>query len=256
MLSSHLLRRRPLSAALRLTHQKLSLASPSVPSFLSAFPLPTGSRQYISKNFEAWEKRPLLLLDDDLWPNLPPVRTDYRNYVPGWDDDEQDTWKPEEDYPGPTWTGLDSDGNLIFPVTTPRPVPVKRDSAGAYVGVGRRKTAIARVALKEGTGKIAINNRPMFDYFPCFFERGMLLAPLVSTERFNKFDLNIRVSGGGTKGQAEAIQLGIARALQGYNLAFRAALKKAGCLKRDPRTVERKKAGLVKARKRPQWSKR
>lgn len=211
-----------------------------------------------SKNFERKEARyDFSEITNRVWPRHPPPQIDYRNYVPAEEEDEEDDWKPEEDYPEPTFTADQTSDQYIYPVITPQTVPVKIDSrTGAFLGTGRRKAAIARAALVSGQGKITINGRSFLDYFPCFFERGAVLAPFVAIERPNTFDVNVNVSGGGTKGQAEAIQLGIARALQSYNLAFRPALKKAGCLERDPRVVESKKAGRVKARKRPQWSKR
>jgi len=211
-----------------------------------------------SKNFERREARyDFSEITNRVWPRHPPPQIDYRNYVPAEEADEEDDWKPEEDYPEPAFTADQTSDQFIYPVITPQTVPVKIDNrTGAFLGTGRRKAAIARAALVSGQGKITINGRSFLDYFPCFFERGAVLAPFVAIERPNMFDVNVNVSGGGTKGQAEAIQLGIARALQSYNLAFRPALKKAGCLERDPRVVESKKAGRVKARKRPQWSKR
>jgi small subunit ribosomal protein S9 len=136
-----------------------------------------------------------------VWPRHPPPQIDYRNYVPAEEADEEDDWKPEEDYPEPTFTADQTSDQFIYPVITPQTVPVKIDNrTGAFLGTGRRKAAIARAALVSGQGKITINGRSFLDYFPCFFERGAVLAPFVAIERPNMFDVNVNVSGGGTKG--------------------------------------------------------
>jgi len=121
---------------------------------------------------------------------------------------------------------------------------------------GRRKTSVAQVRLKLGTGKIIVNNRPFFEYFPVEYTRGAILKPLKLTDSLGKFDINIKASGGGIMGQAGAIQLGISRALVEFNEEFHDKLKPEGLLRRDPRMVERKKYGQKKARKRFQFSKR
>ena len=125
-----------------------------------------------------------------------------------------------------------------------------------YYGTGRRKTSAARVYLKSGKGDITINNRTIDQYFGREVARMIVRQPLELVEMLDKFDLNIAVSGGGSFGQAGAIRHGIARALLQYDEQLRSTLRKAGFLTRDAREVERKKVGLHKARKRPQYSKR
>jgi len=213
----------------------------------------------IRRNFEQEEARPDFFgLRDRIWPKLPPPQPDRRSYVPPREYDEEDAWKPEEDYLEPVVKGEDVAAERIFPVITPKPVRVRIDPrTGGYLGVGKRKTAFAQIALLPGgTGRVTINGRSFMDYFPHLLERSLALLPFAVIERPAVFDVNVNVRGGGIKGQAEAIKLAISRALQSYNIAFRPALKKAGCLSRDMRIVEAKKAGRLKARKRPQWSKR
>ena len=125
-----------------------------------------------------------------------------------------------------------------------------------YYGTGRRKSSSARVYLKPGKGEIQINSRTIEQYFGRETARRLVRQPLQVTEMDAKFDLNIRVKGGGMNGQACAIQLGIARALLEYDQELRASLRKGGFLTRDAREVERKKVGLRKARKKEQFSKR
>ncbi len=125
-----------------------------------------------------------------------------------------------------------------------------------FAAVGRRKTSTARVYLRPGTGKVVINKRPMEDYFSLAWRRKALLDPLVLTETSDQFDVLVNVKGGGLTGQAEAIRLGIARALLQFNEDYRKLLRDAGYLTRDSRMVERKKYGQPKARKRFQFSKR
>ncbi len=122
--------------------------------------------------------------------------------------------------------------------------------------LGRRKAAVARVYLSEGKGKISINGRELEDFFPTKPLQYVVKQPLELVEAEGKFDLKINIFGGGIKGQAEAVRLGISRALIEVNPEHRDALKKAGFLTRDPRTVERKKPGQPKARKKFQFSKR
>jgi small subunit ribosomal protein S9 len=122
--------------------------------------------------------------------------------------------------------------------------------------IGRRKTAVARVFVKEGKGDITINKRDLDDYFPLPILQVKVKQPLTLTQTLDRFDIKITVKGGGVKGQAEAIRLGIARALSEINPEFRTVLKPEGLLTRDPRMVERKKFGQKKARKRFQFSKR
>ncbi|UYZ85512.1 30S ribosomal protein S9 [Entomomonas sp. E2T0] len=123
-------------------------------------------------------------------------------------------------------------------------------------GTGRRKTAVARVFLRKGTGKISINNRDLDNFFGRETARMVVRQPLELTENTENFDLFITVIGGGVSGQAGAIRHGITRALIEYDETLRSALRKAGYVTRDAREVERKKVGLRKARKRPQYSKR
>jgi len=125
-----------------------------------------------------------------------------------------------------------------------------------YQAVGRRKTSVARVYLRPGSGKIVINKRPIEQYFPVKARRLALTSPLTVTGTDTQFDVLVNAHGGGQTGQAEATQLGIARALLKYNEEYRKALRDAGLLTRDPRMVERKKYGQPKARKQFQFSKR
>lgn len=123
-------------------------------------------------------------------------------------------------------------------------------------GTGRRKTATARVFLSAGTGKLVINNRTLEQYFGRETARMVVMQPLELVEMVGKFDLYVTVKGGGISGQAGAIRHGITRALMEFDESLRPALRKAGFVTRDARKVERKKVGLHKARKRPQYSKR
>lgn len=124
------------------------------------------------------------------------------------------------------------------------------------LATGRRKTSVAQVRLLQGNGKISINGRSFEDFFPIEFHRLRILRPLEVTKTLGKFDLNIKVAGGGISGQAGAIQLGIARALVQFEESFKPILKEFSLLTRDSRMVERKKYGQKKARKRFQFSKR
>ncbi|WP_018613060.1 30S ribosomal protein S9 [Segetibacter koreensis] len=122
--------------------------------------------------------------------------------------------------------------------------------------VGRRKEAVTRVFLNRGEGKITINDKDYKEYFPLVYLQNQVEQPFKTIEAADKFDVKINATGGGMKGQAEAAKLGIARALLEVNPELRPALKAAGLLKRDPRSVERKKPGKKKARKSFQFSKR
>ena len=122
--------------------------------------------------------------------------------------------------------------------------------------VGRRKTSVARVYLRPGTGTITINKRPLGEYLPTEVRQKALTAPLDVTGLKGQFDVVVNAKGGGLTGQAEATQLGIARCLVDHNEELRKPLRDAGLLTRDPRMVERKKYGQPKARKRFQFSKR
>ena len=124
------------------------------------------------------------------------------------------------------------------------------------LGTGRRKSAVARVFLRPGTGKITINGREAEAYFTTQSARTMIKQALLATETMDKFDVLVTTMGGGTTGQAAAVRLGIARALCEFNIELRGKLKSLGLLTRDPRAHERKKYGQKGARKRFQFSKR
>jgi small subunit ribosomal protein S9 len=125
-----------------------------------------------------------------------------------------------------------------------------------YLGTGKRKTSVARVILRPGDGKTWINGRSIEEYFPRALHRTQVLSPLGVADAQGTYDLRVRVHGGGVSGQAGAIRHGIARALVEADPELRVPLKRQGYLTRDARQVERKKAGLHKARKAPQFSKR
>ena len=129
-------------------------------------------------------------------------------------------------------------------------------SATQNYGTGRRKTATARVFLRPGTGQRSIKNRNIDVFFGRETARMVVRQPLELTETLEKFDVYVTVAGGGVSGQAGAIRHGITRALIEYDETYRSSLRKAGYVTRDAREVERKKVGLRKARKRPQYSKR
>ena len=124
------------------------------------------------------------------------------------------------------------------------------------IGTGRRKTATARVTIRSGKGSIVINGKSLEQYFGRETSRMMVRQPLELIEATDKFDIVVRVLGGGASGQAGAIRHGISRALIRYDETLRSPLRKAGFVTRDAREVERKKIGLRKARRRPQYSKR
>jgi small subunit ribosomal protein S9 len=125
-----------------------------------------------------------------------------------------------------------------------------------YYGTGRRKTAIARVYLRPGSGEFKVNGKPFEQYFVTPAQRSSAREPLVSTETGGSFNVVARVTGGGVNGQADAVSLGIARALMVFNIELRKKLKSEGLVSRDPRAKERKKYGQKGARKRFQFSKR
>ena len=129
-------------------------------------------------------------------------------------------------------------------------------SQNVYYGTGRRKSSTARVYLTAGKGNILVNNRTLDQYFGRETSRMIVRQPFAAVEMVDKFDVTVNVDGGGPNGQAGAIRHGITRALLVYDEALRRTLRKAGYVTRDSRTVERKKYGLHKARKRPQYSKR
>jgi small subunit ribosomal protein S9 len=122
--------------------------------------------------------------------------------------------------------------------------------------VGRRKEAVTRIFITKGSGNITVNDKNYKTYFPLVYLQNQVERPLKTIEAIDKFDVKINAAGGGVKGQAEAAMLGIARVLIDLNPDFRPALKAAGLLKRDPRSVERKKFGKKKARRSFQFSKR
>jgi len=130
------------------------------------------------------------------------------------------------------------------------------EGAIQYYGTGRRKTSAARVYLRPGRGAITVNAKTFDAYFPNEMLKMIIRQPLVITETADKFDVLVRVAGGGSSGQAGAIRLGIARALVEYNAELRKRLKNEGLLTRDARAKERKKYGMAGARKRFQFSKR
>lgn len=130
------------------------------------------------------------------------------------------------------------------------------ENKAVYLGTGRRKNAVARVRLTPGTGAFTVNKKPAAEYFGREALVNFALAPFRVTETTGRFDIVATIVGGGVSGQAGALRHGIARALLEAGDEYRPELKKAGLLRRDPRMVERKKYGLKKARKRPQFSKR
>jgi small subunit ribosomal protein S9 len=129
-------------------------------------------------------------------------------------------------------------------------------SVTQYYGTGRRKTSTARVYLTSGSGNITVNRRPLDGYFGREVARMIVRQPLELVEMSEKFDITVSVCGGGSFGQAGAIRHGITRALMNYDNELKPTLRKAGFVTRDAREVERKKVGLRKARKKPQFSKR
>ena len=129
-------------------------------------------------------------------------------------------------------------------------------SSEIFYATGRRKTSSARVYLKKGKGNISVNDRKLDEYFGRKVAQMLVMQPLELLDLSEKIDISVKVKGGGSFGQAGAIRHGISRALTSYDEEYRPQLKKAGLLTRDPRRVERKKPGLVKARKSKQFSKR
>ncbi len=138
--------------------------------------------------------------------------------------------------------------------TTPQAQPPA--AVPYHPGTGRRKTAVARVKLMPGNGKILINDRPIQEYFPRETHAILVTQPLRTTNVLNKFNVVVKVAGGGPSGQAGAVCMGIARALLRTNPDYKGLLRKGGYLTRDPRMKERKKPGLVRARRAKQYTKR
>jgi len=147
--------------------------------------------------------------------------------------------------------------NPAVPQAAPEvPKKKKADLGGFYWGTGRRKSSVARVRIKPGSGKLLINKKELDDYFRRQQDREAVLAPLKAVQAESTFDIFINVKGGGTTGQSGASLLGIARALKNYDENYLQALRDSGHLTRDPRMVERKKPGQRGARRRFQFSKR
>ena len=147
---------------------------------------------------------------------------------------------------------------LAAPIVEPKPVrePAKPDRGGNYLGTGRRKTSIARVRMKPGTGKFVVNGKELANYFSELRDQGDAIAPLKLTNLADKFDVSVTTEGGGVSGQAGAIKMGLARALQGWDPSLHDILRDNEMLTRDAREVERKKYGRAGARRRFQFSKR
>ncbi|MBB3662110.1 MULTISPECIES: 30S ribosomal protein S9 [Prauserella salsuginis group] len=139
---------------------------------------------------------------------------------------------------------------------TPAAPKPSRAAGGTAQTVGRRKEAVVRVRLVPGSGQFKLNGKPLEDYFPNKVHQQLIREPLVTVEKPESFDISANLRGGGPSGQAGALRLAIARALAEIDADDRPALKKAGFLTRDARSTERKKYGLKKARKAPQYSKR
>lgn len=150
---------------------------------------------------------------------------------------------------------METDTSTIT-ATQPQASPTAPDKGGYWWGTGRRKTAVARVRIRPGTGKLLINDRQIEDYFKREQDRLIVLGPLRALGLEGRFDVFVNVTGGGTTGQAGATSLGIARALKNYDPNYVQPLRDGGYLTRDPRMVERKKYGRRKARRRFQFSKR
>lgn len=154
-------------------------------------------------------------------------------------------------------TRLSAPSELVRPVAPSEPGKPKEKDNRYFEAVGRRKTAIARVRFLKGNGShVIINGRPMENYFSLERLKKAAIAPIESLKLQDKFNINVKIKGGGFKAQAEAIKHGIARVLIEINPIFKKRLRKLGFLTRDSRVVERKKYGLKKARRAPQWQKR
>jgi small subunit ribosomal protein S9 len=145
----------------------------------------------------------------------------------------------------------------VMPQVTSQAAPKKGpDKGGFWWGTGRRKSSVARVRIKPGSGKLVVNKKELDDYFPRSQDRESVVAPLKTVNAVDNFDIFINVRGGGTTGQSGASRLGVARALKMYDDGYLQALRDGGHLTRDPRMVERKKPGQRGARRRFQFSKR
>ncbi len=170
-----------------------------------------------------------------------------------------DATEDYDDAPISATQSLNIGGEASGESAVERPAPVirgKLDKHGIAMGTGRRKTAVARVRVKDGSGKILINGRELGEFFTLERDQNLVKAPLIATEQTEKVDVWVRVAGGGPTGQAGATVLGIARALSARNNALQPKLSEGGFLTRDSRMVERKKYGHKKARRSFQFSKR
>ena len=164
---------------------------------------------------------------------------------------------PAADAPAAKAPAADGEGSTEYSTETVRERGLGQSAIEPGAGLGRRKEAIARVRLVPGSGKWLINGRDLDTYFPNKVHQQLVNSPFALLDIEDKFDVHARITGGGTSGQAGALRLGVARSLNKIDEETnRAELKKAGFLTRDPRAVERKKAGLKKARRAPQYSKR
>lgn len=143
----------------------------------------------------------------------------------------------------------------LHSASSPKSGSVGKQNHGASA-TGRRKEGVAKVCLSLGKGNIVINGKRLDEYFPCISLQSRVTAPLEITDNLTRYDVKVRVQGGGISGQAGAVSHGIARALVEADAKLRSVLKKKGFLKRDPRMIERKKYGRRKARAKPQYSKR
>lgn len=158
-----------------------------------------------------------------------------------------------------TEQAVSSDDSVTVDEATAQTPPVARAIAatGSAAAIGRRKQAVARVRLTPGSGRWSVNGRELAEYFPDKVHQQLVNSPFVTTQTVERFDIVARIVGGGTSGQAGALRLAVARALNDFDAeGFRPELKQAGFLTRDARVKERKKYGLKKARKAPQYSKR
>jgi small subunit ribosomal protein S9 len=153
---------------------------------------------------------------------------------------------------------VEEPAETVVVVEAPAPTPVRAPRPGdrPIQTVGRRKEAVVRVRLLPGSGSFRLNGKSLEEYFPNKLHQQLIREPLVTVEKTERFDIFANLKGGGTSGQAGALRLAIARALVEADSEDRPPLKKAGFLTRDPRVIERKKYGLKKARKAPQYSKR
>lgn len=151
---------------------------------------------------------------------------------------------------------LETTTTELTPETAPAPIPEVQPVPERLYGTGRRKTSVARVFLRPGTGEVRINGRPLEEYFKNVFWRWHAREPLEFVGASRQYDARVTVSGGGPTGQSGAVRLGLARALAGGSAELRVKLRQAAFLTRDPRMKERKKYGQKGARKRFQWTKR